>query len=319
MITIFVGDVYPDLGQHAKDFDPAAKLLTNHTIDIGAITNGTFYISLAELTFTNFINVLKIADVIRYCPPAYSWSDTSRLSKESDLKMFTEFYCMYFNSWKEVIGIELINSKETDLTLTADRLTEHPQLWAVGDSFTVGTGVKFTESWPYLLSKMQDKKVSVLGVSGASVPWEADQILRSDIRSGDIVIWNLTHWQRTTVIEDGNLCHASIKNYAKFKKKSLLKKVLGDFDTLMQHYMSSIYQVINFCTKVNAKLILTGSGGIDPIMLPYLFKLPNFIQFYGVNGLSQTERFLDLADDDMHPGPQTHRWYADELFKVLEK
>ena len=74
--------------------------------------------------------------------------------------------------------------------------------------------------------------------------------------------------------------------------------------------------MINFCEKAQAKLLLASI--LDDKLIVNLNYLPNFIMLYKLWGRNQNELFLDSGNDDKHPGPKTHRFYADQMLKKLQ-
>ena len=45
--------------------------------------------------------------------------------------------------------------------------------------------------------------------------------------------------------------------------------------------------------------------------------LDNYIQFDCSYGVNEHDRFLDVGTDNLHPGPETHKWYAEKIFDTL--
>ena len=90
--------------------------------------------------------------------------------------------------------------------------------------------------------------VSFLTKVGSSNTWAKDQILRSNIKKNDIVIWGLTSAIRMPYFHNGLLRHIFAGS---FISDSEIKKFLSpdrlDEQTLIYDSITSIMQVINFC------------------------------------------------------------------------
>jgi hypothetical protein len=159
----------------------------------------------------------------------------------------------------------------------------------------------------------------VLATKGSSIEWARDQICRSDIRSGDIVVWGLTTWNRLVYYDRSRVMHVNISTYR--KNQDMRDKVdlarLDDID-LLHRSVVSCYQAQRFCQAVGARLYFAGLL-VNHELLPYLMDLPNMIQFYGQFGLDPDHMFPDLGDDKEHPGPRTHQWYADQLAHLINR
>ena len=80
----------------------------------------------------------------------------------------------------------------------------------------------------------------------------------------------------------------------------------------------AIYQVINFCQKIGAKLLLAGLL-VDPKLAVYLVNLPEYIHLNNYYGVNKEDIFLDVGSDYSHPGPITHQWYADAILTKLKE
>lgn len=321
MITIFVGDCTEELVVAAKQLDQNASLI-EHSNANQILVSGTYYTSLSDLnSIPQFIKILNQADCIVYTPPV-KWSDTKK--NFSYQQHWTEFYCLFFNDKKIVKGLDKIESLTCTnimLEVVDARKVNKPQLWVAGCSISYGDGVKSSERYGELLSKRLDLPASFLTRPGTSIGWAADQILRSDIRSGDTVVWGLTSVNRFTFLnEDCSISNVNIRYYDEYPEFNNIVPL--DFISYEKNNifnsLRDVYKVINFCNKQNIRLFLAGLL-IDVNSLKYFYNLPNFLQFYGVNGVNKNQIYLDLGSDNNHPGPLTHQWYADLLYTKITK
>jgi hypothetical protein len=322
MIKIFIGDCTPDLAKIATNDSLGAQLLdySNHS---KVISNGTYYTSLSDLpSIGALIKVLEQADEIIYTPPA-KWSDLNKGTSKQ--QQWTEFYCLYFNDKKIVKGLEHISAakcRNKMLELADVRAADNTkQLWIAGCSISNGDGVEIDERYGHHLANKLDMPVSFLTQGGSSINWAADQILRSDIQPGDIVVWGLTSLARTTFMNDNcDIINVNISRYVTTPEihKVIPLELLGHSKNNLFHYLQDVYKVINFCSKIKATLVLAGLL-LDYEELKYVYDLPNFTALYCINGVEFNERFLDIGNDNIHPGPLTHKFYAEEIYKTLIK
>lgn len=318
MKILVVGDVTEYLSEAAKEISPDARLLDYSNLD--SFVDGVWFTSLADIgSLDNFISTLGKANKIVYCPPE-KWSDDC--NGHSYQQTFTEYYCGFYINKKEVVGLPVPPLKAEMLKLVDERRSDNNQLWACGCSYTVGYGVDENERYGYLLGQKLGLPVSFLAKSGASIPWTADQILRSDIRPGDTLVWGLTGINRKTIMSnDGSLKTVTVNYYDQNRREM---EDLFTFDYLtnetnnIYNHIRSIEQVIAFCNRNNVKLLLAGLL-VNIETLPYLTQYDNFIQLFGVNGLELDQIFLDVGSDNEHAGPITHNWYAEEMYKALTK
>jgi hypothetical protein len=69
-------------------------------------------------------------------------------------------------------------------------------IWCIGDSFTVGLGIPFEHTWPYLLQQQTGRRCINVGMDGASNDWIArkTQSIINEISPLDIVVmWSYVH------------------------------------------------------------------------------------------------------------------------------
>jgi hypothetical protein len=148
--------------------------------------------------------------------------------------------------------------------------------------------------------------------------YAADQLLRSDIRADDIVIWGLTNIPRVEVCDNTDFCPVPVTSYD-FLEKSLQYWDLDYFSSPTQNliHIRMILQVVNFCNKVGARLYLANM--IDTTWIPVVFKdYSNFINFSKEVNLIGFTKFMDLGTDGAHPGPEQHKEYAKKIFNLIE-
>jgi hypothetical protein len=319
MKTFLIGDITEYLSTEAKKLDTGATLITE--TNCNDIRDGVSYISLGDFTsLIQFVNTLDLADTIIYCPPQ-SWSDIDD-KNYSYMQLWTEFYIVYFKNKKNVIYEKSLCPDNLDaMTRIIDsRAVDTKQIWSVGCSVTHGIGLKDqNQRYGQIISDVLELPVTFLSHPGSSIQWAADQILRSDIRSGDIVIWGLTNHVRFPFFTDGSLHHINAAYYETHPKFNNIVGIdrLAD-DNIVYSTITKILQVVNFCQKLNVNLLICGLL-FDQSFFKCTSSLSNYIQLHGRFGVDPTSCYLDFGLDHKHPGPATHKWYADEILKEMKK
>lgn len=269
------------------------------------------------------LNILLLSDKIIYYPDnttaKFNLSfplECSRGLLENILLLVNQ-HVPVTNLKNQLMGTTQINADTTTFLELADqRKTKNPQIWGAGCSFTYGTGVELHQRYINLVGKMSNYDISCLATSGASISWTADQILRSDIKKNDIVIWGLTNKERVTWYHQNTVHNITITAYTHYKwlEQIIPKKLLIDEKNSLYQSMVHIHQVINFCNKIDAKLLLVGLL-TQPTEFLYLHNLPNFYQYFNNNGIDN----VDFGTDNNHPGPLQHQLYADAIIKQLQQ
>jgi hypothetical protein len=310
---LIVGDVSANLAEYATTQDSSAYLIDRNNLSQNH--SGVAYTSLGDLNGTKeLFQLLSTADEITYYPPI-QWSDRKKSDDRYSMAWFSEHY---IGITKNIFGIKVnFLPKIWDMPEPSElRKTDSTQLWVAGCSTTVGVGVNANERYANILSNRFNLPVSLLAESAAAVPWAADQILRSDIRKGDIVIFGVTTYSRITMFQNQKINHvgnSSIKNNCILNFPELTIQQL-DSDTRIYECVRAVNHVVNFCNKVEAKLILIGIHANLEVSLA-LSKHKNFVFCHGKFGADFRDEWLDFGSDvgvgSPHPGPKTHQMYAD--------
>ena len=309
LITVFVGDIDSSVAEAAKMFNPTAFLISgsNYKQFLNTIytTDITVYTSFSDLPKINndsciFFEILNKADCIFYkAPPLWS-DDFGKFSWESN-KRITEWFLYCINLEKNnVHGLDLSEYQNTKyLNLNSIRDTDSPVLWISGCSISHGEGVNTSEKYGELLSSSLNLPVAYLTKGGSSLKWQSDQILRSDIRKDDIVVWGLTQEVRTVKVVNGVV---SLE-----KDPDIRLSELRLYDAVTE-----VHQVVNFCRKIQCRLILLPLISSEALNL-LLVHLAEYTH------LPYRTKTLDYGTDNLHPGPKTHQWYAKYALNKISK
>jgi len=324
MFTLYVGNNDITIVENATKDDANAYLIDRANWD--RLHTGVAYTSLSDLPGGNELAFLfRQADVIVYSPPLNDkWSD----GKNSKQKEWVEYYLTVFSfvDSKKVLNWN-INKDINDVTLELQdtRKIESKQLWFAGCSITHGAGLDdLSQRYSNILSKKLNLPMSSLSKSSSSIFWAVDQILRSDIRPNDTLIWGLTSANRIIYYDEETkkthyICASDYKKYSKeipHLNYIIPDKFFVDFN-LTFLAINQILQVVKFCKTNNIKLIIAGLLPGNE-MASYLITLPEYLHLEGLFGLGNT-RYIDFGTDGKHPGPKMHKWYADQILNRLVK
>jgi len=298
-----------------NEFSDSAILINfeNYTIDyqVG-------YTSIIEFPDkTEFIKAIMLASSVVYLPgPTDEKFDFNNPNTSN--QGHVEHLLRSIGQTKKITGIDHLLGDDiateaiSKICQLADRrVSDQKQLWAVGDSITAGYGITFEQAWGTILGKKLEFPVSRLAESGSSIEWAADQILRSDIRKDDLIVWGVTTLNRLPYYAPTVGVQHYTSQYSTDKK---IRQLLIDDDFMYYKSISHIAQVVNFCNKVECKLLLVGLLSSERDYLYYR----NFSNFYQYFNPELQNKFVDLASDNIHPGPKQHALYADAIYHQLE-
>jgi hypothetical protein len=201
--------------------------------------------------------------------------------------------------------------------IRAERTTDDPVLWTAGCSWTSAVGVEDQERWGHLVADKLNVDEVNISKPGASI-WDAsDQILRADIRKDDTVVWGLTSTNRVEVVHEGELKCFTISEYLKLEtEKQYYTPDFFDSTTQKAKYIKQMQQVINFCSKIGAKLHIVNFLERDGITIRYL--RDKNVSYIDLSEQSKIDKMIDLGTDGEHPGPKQHQKYAKEIIKLIQ-
>lgn len=267
------------------------------------------YTSLEDITVENLsllfsskhIHLVDIDETVLNDSSFLYFSFLQKLSRREEFEKLT---------WINKLKNNLQSTQQT-------RNTDDRVLWAAGCSVTYGEGVDKTERFSAILAKQLKIQELSLAKSGSSLSWSADQLLRSDIRKDDIVIWGLTTFSRIDVSNNFNLESCPAVHYDSLEKKYQYWNLdYFDSNTLITTCLRQILQVKNFCAKIGAKLYIIN---LIDVHAPVLLYGDN--QFYDLSPeldyADKRWKYLDFGSDDLHPGPKQHQLYADTIYKLI--
>ena len=314
MIKIYLGDVGEYLSTLCKLESLDATLITKD--NFSDLSPGIYYTSLGDLgNLQNLACVLRQATDIVYAPPRI-WSD-----ERNDNSKIQDWYQDYLNIFRFRCNVENFNpvviyNQDKILQLADQRSGSSTQLWISGCSVSHGIGVTNQTRYGQLLSDYTNLPVSFLTAGSSSVIWAADQILRSDIRPNDIVVWGLTSWSRTPYFENNQLAHVNLSSIHQYPERLINLDILSS-DNLFYQTLTSVFQVITYCNKIGSTLIIASL--LDDVICQYIKDYPNFIMLYNLWGRDVEHKFIDLGADGKHPGVKTHKFYADQIYQKLQE
>lgn len=226
-------------------------------------------------------------------------------------------------------------AEQTNLTTAIDtRRGTDAQIWVVGCSIAHGHGVTEQEKFGTLIAQALRLPASWLTARGSSIPWAGHQILKSDLQRGDIIVWGLTSKDRFVFYTPSGTNHVNpswflwCNGNVEQAERTVGHCRMPDCDindvyvNRMLHIdcemqsVSMIYSVKNFCDKIGVRLILADLFSAN--LQSYFAQDPDYIPLQSSRIKQQPGlNYLDIAQDGLHPGPLTHKLYADQILDTL--
>jgi hypothetical protein len=226
----------------------------------------------------------------------------------------TENVLLAISDYCPVENIDLCYLTDHIAKVVDQRKTNESQLWIAGCSVSHGQGVDPDQRYGQLLANELELECSFLTKPGSSIQWAADQLLRSDIRPGDIVFWGVTDAIRLTyVYKNKYLPGLTSRTYTDYPEVEKIVPFMELFsENTLYNNICSVEKVINFCKKIDIKLGMLGILPTMPNFYRYIKLIPGYIEFPHLlkweNNCSMPV-YLDVGTDGEHPGPIQHQHY----------
>lgn len=305
---------FANVKQHLKRLDKR-----NADKAIESANDNDYYTSIEDLTLDYVEKVFLAANKIHLVDLNFKTLSTinnlySYAYWVSLLHTNAKFKIKTSNANLDVTILENINS------LFNKRATDSSVVWVVGCSITAGMGVLDEQRYGYHVAKELQLPEVLLAKPGASIFWAADQILRSDVKKGDKVIWGITSTSRIDIAKQFDLISLPITEYIKLNKREQYWNIeYFDSPTQVITNLRYILQVSNYCEKVGAELYLINL--LDPTWTDLAFsKKINYINLTRTfDHVTNKFNYLDLGTDNDHPGPLQHKEYAQQILNFIKE
>jgi hypothetical protein len=319
MITV-VGDNSTALADYAKSLNATAGLcdFKNYKNIINKLPSAV-YTGIRDLNLDQLKTILDLSTEIFY--------QRGELTDEEHLLVTA--WLKYFSHTKPVHNLSAIPTKS--LELIDSRKSENSQLWIVGCSISAGICVDPKDRWGQLAANELELPVSFLAVRSSSFEWAADQILRSDIRCNDIVLWQLHGGSRFLYYtKSGDPIHVSSGHY---QQDPTFNKVINERNLLDLNHayknVNYVYQVKNYLDQIGCQyrvgLLLPLAKQHEGVTLNALYNVKEFFVGYNHDFGDFNEKnklglnFIDHGTDGIHPGPEQHKIYARQFIESLKE
>jgi hypothetical protein len=294
-------------------------------------SSNVFYTAIGDVSLDEAYELLGMATEIVYINPPIPWQDQE--SKTQTMELLNYYLDKVIEGSQDVDRHRLYFKQL--LSVEESRTNASTHLFVAGCSVARGMFVEPQESFGHLIAQELGMPLVNLAHSGGSISWSADQILRSDIRAGDVVIWALSGIHRVTWLQtvhdrgiellDSVFCNPSsdVKRYRNRIKDNNFETVQQLMTAGEQHQLltaiKTIMQVKNFCNKIGAQLLfapLPYSGKQNIATLRDVFsKVDDWVDIDCFD--MDAPYWTDFGSDGKHPGPVSHGQIANAFIRVL--
>jgi len=314
------------------------------------LTNAVFHLN-------DIISILQQSKEIIFCYPAKVWEnpdeqqlflglakylDNTRLIKWLEPRQWNKGALFYnAENFRLPDYIRPVDSRHDQTG--QDRST----IWVAGCSFAQGDSLPNKDSrYGQVLADHFNLPVTFLTHSGASNEWLTDQILKSNLRENDIVVIGLTAVARTPIYLDNkyypanlhaldtttgfwrrqskNLGNSDSDEYFKRSQDPKLKRYVPEEFLISSHFfyktVNYVEQLVNILTLLKTRFVIMYNPVIEIPYIENISKMLHYVSSYDRKNLFITDfSCIDWGTDQIHPGPQQHKRYAEQIIAKINE
>ena len=188
----------------------------------------------------------------------------------------------------------------------------------VGCSHTFGHGLPQDKIFPELVTQKLGNNWQCinLGFPGSGPDSQIINLSWAlNVYDIDVVVWYMSAPMRQTVKKD--FIHTFVPPTADFletkkEKDSFLKSVVELEETTYLKTYWQVYSMLSFLKTKNIKTYYKCWDGLFHAEIQNVLKDLNITEFTDMKN-------IDLARDDAHKGPESHKWFAEKILEVMHE
>jgi hypothetical protein len=270
-----------------------STLLTS--IDV-LLDSNEYHTSLGDMSSSDIIKISDNFSTINFVDEKFDQS--------SDIYKETVVLLNYL-SWSKNVTNFTVDTPVSFADPMVNLRPIEPTLWVFGCSHSHGIGLLPDEKrFGEIVAKSLNLPLTLISKPGSSLGWSTRNLVAADIKSNDLVIWQLTTPHRTSQY-DGVVAKEIM--LARSNNRCLLE-VFDDNQVFFNHI-----NLLNFGVRYLRNI------GVKFIIISILPKLKNLFYDYLVEYSKYPEYCytpgcqLDLGIDQVHAGPLSHKALAQQL------
>ena len=282
--------------------EKTSMLVTEENWQQASIDQENFHASLGDITLESLLNFCDHVDQIEFINFGFE-SMTQTLE--------TTYHVLNSLSHKfDIIGYDK-QTPHSYLTHDMIRPDADSVIWVFGCSFSHGFGVDPDKTYSHYLQQHLGLPVVLVTEPGSSLKWSLRHLMHADLRPNDIVIWQITTFYRDSIKE----LHDLIPVEVVYTDKNLYKAKLLSFDQMIFTHLSLIDYGVQYLRAKKAKfyLISTESQSYFDYHQQLVKEYTKYPEYCYI-----PELMTDVAQDDLHPGPRSHKKVSEFLLKKIK-
>ena len=274
---------------------PNSRLLCDIT---QSLDHAEYHTSLGDLDNHEILKISRDFDTVNFI--------NNNFDINSDIYFETLLLLNSMSHKKSITGYQK-STVENFLSCDVEQRPQHPVLWVFGCSYSHGTGLYPEElNFGQHMSQKLGMELKLVSLPGSSTDWSLRHLMCANFQPGDIVVWQITSPDRLSY----GLPPTEIR--FGYSNQSHMLETFTD-----QHLMFSALIALNqgtrFLRSQPVKFVIASIAGKSPIFYPCLLEYTKYPEYCYIPKI-----FLDLGNDQLHPGPLSHKSLAHHLLDHLQ-
>lgn len=273
-----------------------SKLLDQVNIKL---TSSEYHTSLGDLTINELLSIVHKFDSIEYV-------DTNFISGE-DITTDTLNFLSFINSRLHISnfstnGDVLSFAEHPDIKSSFDT----PTLWVYGCSHSHGTGLdSSSNTYGSHLAKELTLPLKLITKPGSSTHWSLRQLVNSNLKKDDIVVWQITSPYRLSFFNGKHVQEIVLSNS---NNRTLIETYSDEQCFFLQ--LSYVNIGVQYLRSIGVKFIVLS---VDSRDMEFNYGYSTYPEFYCATGFA-----VDRGSDNLHFGLLSHKNLANALLNRIQ-
>jgi len=260
-----------------------------------------YHTSLGDMSSADIINISYNFSTINFVDEKFDQS--SNIYKETVVLLNSLSRSNHVTNFTVDLPISFAD------TIVNNRPTG-PALWVFGCSHSHGLGLQPGEKrFGEIMASAINLPLMLISKIGSSLSWSTRNLIAADIKSDDIVIWQLTTPHRITQYDGTNTKEIML---ARSDNRCLLE--VFDDNQVFFNQINLLNFGVRYLRSIGVKFaIISLLPKLDNFFYEYLVEYSKYPEYCYTPGCQ-----IDLAKDQQHAGPLSHKAVAQRLLDHIQ-
>ena len=273
-----------------------SKLLNQININL---TSPEYHTSLGDLTVHELLSIIRNFDSVEYVNNNFVDGEEITVDTLNFLSFVnTQLHVKNFSDTNNVLSF----AEHPDINSSYSKST----LWVYGCSHSHGTGLNdSSETYGSHLAKELNLPLKLITKPGSSTHWSLRQLVNSNLKKDDIVVWQITSPYRLSFFNGKHVQEIVLSNS---NNRTLIETYSDEQCFFLQ--LSYVNIGIQYLRSIGVKFIVLS---VDSRDMEFNYGYLKYPEFYCATNFA-----VDWGSDNLHFGPLSHKNLANTLLNRVQ-